>query len=68
MLRRRQSTDANSPGRLAEEFGRAWAEFEARRENIIQRGTQRVSEIDALVSELRVERDDLAVVISDARS
>jgi hypothetical protein len=61
-------TDANAPGRLAEEFGRAQSEFEARRANIIERGVTRQREITALMDELQTERLALADVVRTAET
>lgn len=67
-IRRKTVEDANSPGRLAAEFGRARSEFEARRANIIQRGTTRMNEIAALQVTLAAEQTEIASVVSEAEA
>lgn len=56
----------NSPGDLAAELASARATFEARRANIIDRGTQRINDIRALRQELEAEEHALVGVVNDA--
>ena len=54
----------NTPGGLAAELAEARSEFETRRADVIERGTQRSREIEQLQAELAEEQAALKSVLT----
>lgn len=57
----------NSPGGLASELSQAAEAYKTVRHDVMDRGTQRVAELEKLAAEIDTEIDDLSQVIKSAQ-